>query len=43
MFSQFETLSDDELLKIAEEEIVDVDAVFVGEESTDESDDTSSS
>lgn len=43
MFSQFETLSDDELLKIAEEEIVDVDAVFVGEEGTDESDDTSSS
>ena len=29
MFSQFETLSDEELLKIAETEIIDVDSVIV--------------
>ncbi|CAB4131097.1 Terminase small subunit [uncultured Caudovirales phage] len=32
MFSQFETLSDDELLKIAEAEIIDVDATFAEDE-----------
>jgi len=32
MFSQFETLSDDELLKIAETEIIDVDAIMVDED-----------
>ena len=31
MFSQFETLSDDELLRIAETEIIDVDALLVDE------------
>ena len=32
MFSQFETLSDEELLKIAETEIIDVDAIEISDE-----------
>lgn len=39
MFSQFETLSDEELLKIAETEIIDVDASVIDDEQA--SDDSS--
>ena len=38
MFSQFETLSDEELLKIAETEIIDVDATVVDDEQASDND-----